>query len=154
MWVRPLGREDPLEEEMATHSSILAWRIPWTEESGRLQSIGSQNRWTKLSTHGIVQSRGLALSSGYTEPSDTWIWVLLQELRLTWWLSGKESACNARDASRRCEFNPWVRKIHWRRKLHPTPKFLPGKSHGQWILVGYSAKGCKRAGHDLMTKQQ
>ena len=36
------GREDPLEEEMATHYSILAWKIPWTEESGRLQSMGSQ----------------------------------------------------------------------------------------------------------------
>ena len=41
-WVRFLGWEDPLEKEMATHSSILAWRIPWTEESGRLQSMGSQ----------------------------------------------------------------------------------------------------------------
>ena len=41
-WVRSLGREDPLEKEMATHSSILAWRIPWTEEPGRLQSTGSQ----------------------------------------------------------------------------------------------------------------
>ena len=41
-WVRSLGREDPQEEEMATHSSILAWRIPWTEEPGRLQSMGSQ----------------------------------------------------------------------------------------------------------------
>ena len=41
-WVRSLGREDPLEKEMATGSSILAWRIPWTEEPGRLQSMGSQ----------------------------------------------------------------------------------------------------------------
>ena len=41
-WVRPLGWEDPLEEGMATHSSILAWRIPWTEEPGGLQSMGSQ----------------------------------------------------------------------------------------------------------------
>ena len=41
-WVRSLGWEDPLEKEMATHSSILAWRIPWTEESGGLQSMGSQ----------------------------------------------------------------------------------------------------------------
>ena len=41
-WVRSLGREDPLEEGMATLSSILAWRIPWTEEPGRLQSMGSQ----------------------------------------------------------------------------------------------------------------
>ena len=45
MWenrVRSLGREDPLEKEMATHSSTLAWKIPWTEEPGRLQSMGSQ----------------------------------------------------------------------------------------------------------------
>ena len=41
-WVRSLGREDPLEKEMATHSSILARRIPWREEPGRLQSTGSQ----------------------------------------------------------------------------------------------------------------
>ena len=41
-WVRSLGLENPLEEGMATHSSILSWRIPWTEEPGGLQSIGSQ----------------------------------------------------------------------------------------------------------------
>ena len=41
-WVQPLGWEDPLEKEMATHSNILAWRIPWTEEPGWLQSMGSQ----------------------------------------------------------------------------------------------------------------
>ena len=41
-WVQLLGQEDPLEKEMATHSSILAWRIPWTEEPGRLQSMGSE----------------------------------------------------------------------------------------------------------------
>ena len=41
-WVQSLGQEDPLEEGMATHSSILAWRIPWTQEPGRLQPIGSQ----------------------------------------------------------------------------------------------------------------
>jgi len=40
-WIQSLGQEDPLEEGMATHSSVLAWRIPWTEEPGRLQSIGS-----------------------------------------------------------------------------------------------------------------
>ena len=42
MQVQSLGREDPLEKETATHSSILAWRIPWTEERGGLQSMGSQ----------------------------------------------------------------------------------------------------------------
>ena len=41
-WVQSLGWEDPLEKKMATHSSILAWRIPWTEEPGRLYSMGSQ----------------------------------------------------------------------------------------------------------------
>ena len=41
-WVQSLGQEDPLEKEMAAHSSILAWRIPWTEEPGRLQTMGSQ----------------------------------------------------------------------------------------------------------------
>ena len=41
-WVRSLDWEDPLEKEMAIHSSILPWRIPWTEEPGRLQSMGSQ----------------------------------------------------------------------------------------------------------------
>ena len=42
MWVRSLGWDDPLEEGTTTHSSIFAWRIPWTEELGGLQSIGSQ----------------------------------------------------------------------------------------------------------------
>ena len=41
-WVQSLGREDPLEEEMATHSNILAWEIPWGEEPGGLQSMDSQ----------------------------------------------------------------------------------------------------------------
>ena len=41
-WVQFLGQEDLLEKEMATHSSILAWNIPWTEDLGRLQSMGSQ----------------------------------------------------------------------------------------------------------------
>ena len=41
-WVRSLGQEDPLGKEMATHSSTLAWKIPWTEERGRLQFMGSQ----------------------------------------------------------------------------------------------------------------
>ena len=47
-WVPSLGQEDPLEKGMATHSSILAWEIPWTEEPGRLQSMGLQSQ-TQLS---------------------------------------------------------------------------------------------------------
>ena len=51
MWVQSLGREDPLEEGMETHSSVLAWRIPWTEEPSRLQPMGSQKTghdWSNL----------------------------------------------------------------------------------------------------------
>ena len=47
-WVRFLGQEDPLEKEMAIHSIILAWKIPWTKEPGRLQSMGSHDLATKL----------------------------------------------------------------------------------------------------------
>ena len=47
-WVRSLGWEDPLEKEIATHSSILAWRIPWTEEPGGLQSMGVTKSGTRL----------------------------------------------------------------------------------------------------------
>ena len=47
-WAQSLGQEDPLEKDLATHSSILAWEIPWTEESGGLQSMGPQSR-TRLS---------------------------------------------------------------------------------------------------------
>ena len=54
-WVQSLGWEDPLEEEMATHSSILALEIPWTEESGGLQSMGSQSgtqlKWQEMHKH-------------------------------------------------------------------------------------------------------
>ena len=49
-WVRSLGREDALEKEMVTHSSILAWRIPWTEKPGRLHTVhGVSKSWTRLS---------------------------------------------------------------------------------------------------------
>ena len=44
---------------------------------------------------------------------------------------------------KRCRFDPWVRKITWRRKWQPTPVFLPGESYGQWSLVGYGPWGCK-----------
>ena len=54
-WVRYLGWEDPLEKGRATHSSILAWRTPWTEEPGRLQSMGLQKSLTQLSNFHFKQ---------------------------------------------------------------------------------------------------
>ena len=65
-------------------------------------------------------------------------------------LSGKESACQGR-RFRRHRFNPWVRKIPWRRKWQPTPVFLPGESHGQRSLAAYSPWS-QWVGHDLATE--
>ena len=54
--------------------------------------------------------------------------------------SGKEPACQCR-RHKRSGFDPWIGKIPWRRKWQPTPEFLPGKSHGQRSLVGYTPQG-------------
>ena len=56
--------------------------------------------------------------------------------------SGKEPTCQCR-RYKRLNFEPWLRKIPWRRAWQPTPVFLPGKSHGQRSLTGYSSWGCK-----------
>ena len=80
MQVQPLGQEDPLEKGMATHSSILAWRIPWTEEPGWPQSMGSQR----------VGHDGETFTSGICD-------LCLVFVGLPRWLSGKESACNTGD---------------------------------------------------------
>ena len=60
----------------------------------------------------------------------------------------KNPPANARDAG----FDPWIRKIPWRRKWQPTQEFLLGKSHGQRSLVGYSPWSRKRVRHDLVTE--
>ena len=75
--VQSLGQEDPLEEGMAIHSSILAWRISWTEEPGRLQSIGSQragHNWNDFNTHTHL--------SGYKPllfDINEYLWITFQE---------------------------------------------------------------------------
>ena len=79
-WVRSLGWEDPLEKEMATHSSILAWKIPWTEKPGRLQSMGSQRvgqDWA-TSLHFRVQRASLVAQLVKNPPAmrQTWVWSL------------------------------------------------------------------------------
>ena len=78
----------------------------------------------------------LFLSNFALSPSSEFNLVSL--VGLPRWVSGKESACQFR----RCEFDPWVGKIPWRRKWQPIPIFLPGKSHGQRSLV--VAYGCKK----------
>ena len=91
MLVQSLGREDPLEEEMATHASTLAWKIPWTEKPGRLQSTGSQrvgHDWATslsfLEEEMATHSRTLAWKAPWTEKpgglqsmgsKKSWIWL-------------------------------------------------------------------------------
>ena len=71
MWVVSLGREDPLEKETATHSRILAWRIPWAEEPGGLQSVGSQgsDRTERTCSVGILcLCSWVRLTASFTSP--------------------------------------------------------------------------------------
>ena len=68
----------------------------------------------------------------------------MMEEGLPWWLSGKEPSCQCRRHKRHA-FDPWVRKMPWRREWQPTPVFLPGKSPGQRSLVGYTPWGCKES---------
>ena len=116
------------------------------------------------SVHGISQVEilewvAVSSSKGSSRPRDrTPIshisclgrWVLLplappgkphQKSRQNRWLGGNESACQCRKQ----RFNSWVRKIPWRRKWQPTPAFLPGKSHSQKSLAGYSLRNCKES---------
>ena len=79
-----------------------------------------------------------------------WFYSLLFLWKEYWWLGSKDSACQCR----RQELDPRVGKISWRRKWQPTPVFLPGKSHGQRSVAGYSLWGRKRFGHDLATEEQ
>ena len=65
--------------------------------------------------------------------------TIISNTGLPWWLSDKESACQCR----RCEFDPWSRKIPWRMKLQLIPVFFPGKFHGPRNLAGYTARGPK-----------
>ena len=111
MWVWFLGGEYPLEKELATHSSILAWRIPWTKEPGRLQPVGSQRirqDWRDLACVGFNK---------IVAPLSSWAFLVVQLVKNpsaiweTWvWSLG------------------W--KILWRRERLPTPVFWPGEFHG------------------------
>ena len=83
-WVQFLGQEDPLEKGVTTHSSILAWRIPWTEEPGRLQSIGSQkvghDRATNTFTSSSDHMRSVTQSCPtLCDPRKTYLQYILQK---------------------------------------------------------------------------
>ena len=117
MWVQSLGWEDPVEKETAIHSSILAWRISWTEEFGGLQFMGLQRFRHDWETN-----------AKYTTMCGSWVVLVI-----------KNPPVNAGDF--RPSFDPWVEKIPWRRSWQPTLLFFPKESHGQRSLVGYSPFG-------------
>ena len=123
-WVRSLGREDPQEEEMATHSSTLAWRIPWTEEPGGLQSMGSQR------------------------VGHDWVTSLLSSLTLGAYCNQPRSS-----KSKQTSVHGWppqrsdlISQVCKRASgFNPTPNdslvLLPGESHGWRSLGGCSPWG-------------
>ena len=135
---------------MATHSSIFAWRIPWTEKPGGLQSQGH----TESDMTGRLSMRAhlgleitLALFSQHLLPLLHFSVYLCTDIFLVCSISrGKQQ--NGKDQrslqeNQRCGFSPWAGKILWKRAQQPTPVFLPGESHGQRSLEGYSLRVAK-----------
>ena len=132
MQVWSLGQEDSLEKEMATHSSILAWRIPWTEEPGGLQSMGSQRVRHDWTTNTHTHTHRHTHRHTHTHPviQKSYTWVFIQEkwqskqsevaqktcIGLPCWLGGEESTCQCR----RHRFDSWSRRTpHAVKQLSP-----------------------------------
>ena len=151
---------------MSPHSSTLAWKIPWTEEPGGLQSMGSLRDTTEwlhfhFSPSCIGEGNGNPLQCSYLEnPRDGGSWwaavygVAQSRTRLKRLSSSSSILLQASlvaqlvknpSVSVRPGFDPWVGKVPWRRAWQPTPVFLPGESHGQRSLVGYSPWGHKES---------
>ena len=145
MWVRSLGWEDPLEEGMATHSSILTWRIPWTEKPGGLTVHSVTQSWTQLkqlSMHtcaccyqGVIASR-LSKLTGQKKA------VAPHSSTLAWKIPWTEEPGRLQSMGLLTVGHDWVTSLwlftfmHWRRKWQPTPVFLPGEPQGWGSLMG------------------
>ena len=152
--VGSLGWEDPLKKEMGTHSSTLAWKIPWTEEPGGLQSMGLPRvgpDWATSISFFLSLLISINLCILFLCKYSKKIWLCLYALiyKLFSKVSGSKkvptvSFLNVGMHCRRLRFDPWVGKIPWRKEWLPTPVLLhtPGKSHGQ-SLVSYSPWGGK-----------
>ena len=154
-WVWSLGQEDPLEKEMATHPSILAWKIPWTEKPGRLQSMGSQSQ-TGLSdfTFKAAWEQELLISSKKShycllsfilEWYKHWVYKKAMATHagtLAWNIPWTEEPGRLQSMGSRRVGLDWATSLTlftfmpWKRKWQPIPEFLPGESQGQQSLVG------------------
>ena len=149
-------------------SSTLAWKIPWMEKPGRLQSMGSLRVRHDRATHFpfslscIGEGNGSPLQCSCLEnPRDRGAWwaavsgVAQSQTRLKRLSSSiqasqvalvvKNLSANA-GGIRRCGFNPWVKKIPWKRSWQPILVFLPGQSHGQRNLVGRETQWAEKPG--------
>ena len=110
--VRSLRWEDPLEKEMVTHTSILAWRIPWTEEPGRLQSTGGTHSRTRLSdfTFTFTTLKRYNEDSKVTSPwmasSTRWSWVWANSGR--WWWTGKPGVLQSMGLQSLTRLSDWT----------------------------------------------
>ena len=123
-WVQALGKEDPLEKGMAIHSSILVWRIPWTEEPGRLRSIGSQRVGHNLTTntHTHICFEGGALNNRDAGPKQATVQKERQEI--------SSISCNLYYDTERNEINS-VRK----QSIYPL-RLLPNiKVSNLWYIL-------------------
>ena len=125
MWVQSLGQKDPLEEEIETYSSILACKIPWTEEPGGATIHGVTKSWTWLSVHTHTHTTYFCHSS-----------------TLAWKIPWTEEPGRLQSMGSLRVRHDWATSLslftsmHWRRKWQPTPVFLPRESQGRRGLVG------------------
>ena len=125
-----------LEKDMATHSSVLAWRIPGTGEPAGLLSMGSHrvgHDWSNLAAaanNKLVKKKKFFFKWMTVFPS-------IYPLYFPGGASGKEATWKCRSHNR-YGFDPWHGKIPWRRARQPTLEFLPGESHGQRSVVDYT----------------
>ena len=115
----------------------------WEHRKGQKVQTGKRPR--DLNTdkdHGMhMNTQYIFLKSLLCQQYSEGVNILYVFFGLPWWLSDKESSCRFR----KHRFDPWSGNIPWRRKWHPTPVFLPRKSHGQRSPVGYSPCGCKES---------
>ena len=119
----------------SVHGILQARILEWVAISFSSDKVSEVMKWVKWWSEWSEVSQSCRL---FAAP-----WTVTQTIiqgGLPWWLSCKESPCQFR----RPEFDPCVGKIPWRRAWQPTPKFLPGKSHGQRSLMGYSLWGSQK----------
>ena len=153
-WGRSFGRghgnplqysclKNPMDELWSIESQSWAWQ-KWLSMHAHLILINSFNKYITF----LFPKDYLFI---YWDIK--WIIVLFLTYKMIgfpWWLSGKESTGQCR----RCRFDPWVRKMLWKRKWQLTPGFLSGESHGQRSLDSYSPWSHKRVKYDWLTKRQ